>query len=866
MDGIATPQTILERVLLELQRAARGERGSDKEALEDLMGLAEFLWRGVNGDCRKGRGDGGGVDDDGGLDRIRRLDGSPTSGIASPSTLLGEEDEAFVAASRSLGKEKEGIVVAPFCQTALKAWLRSTASSEVVESLHPVSMARLCEKSNVWEQRGEVVLEGAEAVEVVFDGRSDLPRGLLLTLKGGNPNAGAPEALWDGKEEKESLVVWSSTGERIPGEFTTRLVFKGPRVLWSLRPAHEKRRKEGEQQTEPDMGGATETEEGVHGTLGPAWVPAETAGLPAGPMASSTRLARTEATPPSPTSSEVRKGSTERSRTSLLDAGLETKGETWGFGFTVLAKRITPSQSLARLVRQVQHHNCVVAFPSEWSLDQDVAVVEWLNTASEALGRAAVDVSPFDFRHGGRESSVGLHLEHCPLPAIYLRIALIQGFNQHIQRLLPFVDLANPCRHSLGAKLRALAPLVLRDVKMAVVEAGKERTQGSGGNSLTITLDNFAASRSMEAAERDVTTSRCIFVQAFRALHHKDSQVLRSCWDGDRVFQVTFRGENGSDAGGVFREGMSRVLEDLYSPETLNLLIPCPNAQHGLPTNTDKFLPNPQLATCPLALEMFEFVGKLMGMSLRANLCLPFHFPSLIWKRLLGHEVLRSDMDAVDTLTSRLLDSVRGCEDEAEFEGKFGGSLTFVATGYDGDEVELVPGGSMEDVTFATRQAYCDLLSERYLHDSDAQVGAMARGLYAVVARDTLLLLTWQELETLVCGSPTFDMAFWKAHTTYAGYSKDDLTIQLFWKVLESFSHEEQSGFVRFAWGRSRLPPKNAWYKNMQISRRNAGEDSLPASHTCFFSIELPPYQSEAAMRKGLLTAITYGAVGILNT
>jgi hypothetical protein len=63
-----------------------------------------------------------------------------------------------------------------------------------------------------------------------------------------------------------------------------------------------------------------------------------------------------------------------------------------------------------------------------------------------------------------------------------------------------------------------------------------------------------------------------------------------------------------------------------------------------------------------------------------------------------------------------------------------------------------------------------------------------------------------------------------------------------------------------------RLVTKNPWFKDMQISRRNTGEDSLPASHTCFFSIELPPYKTEAAMRKGLLTAITYGSVGILNT
>ena len=187
----------------------------------------------------------------------------------------------------------------------------------------------------------------------------------------------------------------------------------------------------------------------------------------------------------------------------------------------------------------------------------------------------------------------------------------------------------------------------------------------------------------MVAQEKDIKTSRCIFVQAFRALHHKDTKILRSCWDGDRVFQVTFRGENGSDAGGVFREGMSRIIEDLFS-DMLNLLIPCPNALHGLPTNMDKYIPRPKLACCPLALDMYEFVGKMMGMSMRANLCLPFQFPSLVWKRLLGQELTVKDMEAVDTLTCKLLDSIRSCVSEEDFNDKYGDSLTFVCTDWDG--------------------------------------------------------------------------------------------------------------------------------------------------------------------------------------
>lgn len=51
------------------------------------------------------------------------------------------------------------------------------------------------------------------------------------------------------------------------------------------------------------------------------------------------------------------------------------------------------------------------------------------------------------------------------------------------------------------------------------------------------------------------------------------------------------------------------------------------------------------------------------------------------------------------------------------------------------------------------------------------------------------------------------------------------------WKVIESMSSEDQSGFVRFAWGRSRLPPKAFWRVNMKLLRSNMGEESLPVRH-----------------------------------
>jgi hypothetical protein len=42
------------------------------------------------------------------------------------------------------------------------------------------------------------------------------------------------------------------------------------------------------------------------------------------------------------------------------------------------------------------------------------------------------------------------------------------------------------------------------------------------------------------------------------------------------------------------------------------------------------------------------------------------------------------------------------------------------------------------------------------------------------------------------------------------------------------------------------------------------GSNPLPVAHTCFFSVELPAYDTEEEMRHGLLTAIHYGVGGIL--
>ena len=159
------------------------------------------------------------------------------------------------------------------------------------------------------------------------------------------------------------------------------------------------------------------------------------------------------------------------------------------------------------------------------------------------------------------------------------------------------------------------------------------------------------------------------------------------------MFTINFTGESGIDAGGVFREGVSRIVEDLFS-EHLNLFLLCPNGQHETFLNCDKFVPNP-MHSGPLAIQMFEFVGRLMAMSLRVKLCLPFELPSIVWKKFVGEQVTFEDLTAIDAITCSLLDAIRKCEqdgvcDEEAFTAKYGDKLRWVYTGSDGGVKALV--------------------------------------------------------------------------------------------------------------------------------------------------------------------------------
>ena len=83
---------------------------------------------------------------------------------------------------------------------------------------------------------------------------------------------------------------------------------------------------------------------------------------------------------------------------------------------------------------------------------------------------------------------------------------------------------------------------------------------------------------------------------------------------------------------------------------------------------------------------------------------------------------------------------------------------------------------------------------------------AIKQGIGLIFPLELIKLYTWKELEYKVCGKPSIDIMHLKAITKYNGCTEDDETCKRFWRVLESFTDEEKSLYLKFVWGRSRLP------------------------------------------------------------
>ena len=70
----------------------------------------------------------------------------------------------------------------------------------------------------------------------------------------------------------------------------------------------------------------------------------------------------------------------------------------------------------------------------------------------------------------------------------------------------------------------------------------------------------------------------------------------------------------------------------------------------------------------------------------------------------------------------------------------------------------------------------------------------------------------------------------------------------MFWRVFEErFTEEERQLYLKFVWGRTRLPIDltNLSYKHEIRYMTSLGRNAFPKAHTCFFQLDIPDYDDD---------------------
>lgn len=99
----------------------------------------------------------------------------------------------------------------------------------------------------------------------------------------------------------------------------------------------------------------------------------------------------------------------------------------------------------------------------------------------------------------------------------------------------------------------------------------------------------------------------------------------------------------------------------------------------------------------------------------------------------------------------------------------------------------------------------------------------------------------------MVCGSPEIPLSLLKSVASYKGVDATSSLVQWFWEVMEEFSNHERSLFLRFVWGRTRLPRTIADFRGRDfvlqvLDKYQPPDHFLPESYTCFFLLKMPRY------------------------
>ncbi|RYH29664.1 hypothetical protein EON65_07765 [archaeon] len=320
--------------------------------------------------------------------------------------------------------------------------------------------------------------------------------------------------------------------------------------------------------------------------------------------------------------------------------------------------------------------------------------------------------------------------------------------------------------------------------------------------------------------------------------------------DLKKPLKVVFIHEEGVDEGGVRKEFFQLLTNQLFDL-AYGMFSVC-DMGRSLWINRTNVWSNDE----------YNLVGSMLALALYNGVMLDIHLPQVLYKKLLQLPVGLEDLQSLDSQLYAGLKQLLEHEPAEEVEHVY--CRNFVADYEEFGEKkthELIPDGNNVAVTGANRQQFVEQIVQWLLVDSvQEQFAALYKGFTKVISPTQLYLLTPQELELLMVGTPYLDFKELQQHTEYVGESDWNAThptITWFWEVLiDEFSLEEKQKFLLFVTGCIKAPIEGLRKLGLKIQRMGPDSEQLPTAHTCFNVLLLPAYSSKGKVRDRLSKAI----------
>ncbi|CAL8249093.1 unnamed protein product [Merluccius merluccius] len=339
--------------------------------------------------------------------------------------------------------------------------------------------------------------------------------------------------------------------------------------------------------------------------------------------------------------------------------------------------------------------------------------------------------------------------------------------------------------------------------------------------------------------------------------------------------------EAGIDQDGVFKEFLEEIIKKVFNP-ALNLF--------KTTSGNERLYPSPTSYIHENHLQLFEFVGKMLGKAMYEGIVVDVPFASFFLSQVLGHHHSNfySSIDELPSLDSEFYKNLTSIKRYDGDVGDLGLTLS-----YDEDVMgqlvchELIPGGKTMPVINENKISYIHLMAHFRMHTQiKEQTAAFIRGFRSIVNPEWLHMFSTPEVQRLVSGdNAEIDLDDLKKHTVYyGGFHSSHRVVIWLWDILSSdFTAEERAMFLKFVTSCSRPPLLGFAYLKPPFSircvevsddqdtgdtlgsvlrgfftiRKKEPGGRLPTSSTCFNLLKLPNYSKKSILRDKLRYAIS---------